>query len=92
MSNILTQIFLDVFPYLIFQQTETVFLMEVLDSSPTTAAQIKQWMANDPLLVKVKDLKFSKEGSVKVKGQYHLITNMILSCWYMMDAYCVVVV
>ena len=35
---------------------ETIHLMETLDSSPITSAQIKQWTRRDPLLSKVKDL------------------------------------
>ena len=35
---------------------ETVHLMDALDSSPVTSAQIKQWTAKDPVLSKVSDL------------------------------------
>ena len=35
---------------------KTVHLMDALDSSPVTSAQIKQWTAKDPVLSKVSDL------------------------------------
>ena len=39
---------------------ETIFLMECLNSSPITAAQIRAWTKRDPLLARV--VKFIKEG------------------------------
>ncbi len=40
--------------------TETIFLMECLESSPITATQIRAWTRKDPLLARV--FKFVKEG------------------------------
>ena len=52
---------------------ETVALIESLDASPVTAADIKQWTAKDPLLSKVMDLVLHgrPQGSEELVSLYH---------------------
>ena len=56
---------------------ETILVMNMLSSSPVTAAQIKQWTAREPLLSRVKD-KLLRGGSCGRKdgiSPYHKVWN-----------------
>ena len=63
---------------------ETIALIESLDASPVTAAEIKQWTAKDPLLSKVMDLVLHGRPrySEEIVSPY---TNIGILCT--MDAY-----
>ena len=51
---------------------ETIFLMDSLNSSPITAAHIKQWTTKDPVLSKVKDLVLrGYHGKEETISPYH---------------------
>ena len=56
---------------------ETIALIESLDASPVTAAEIKQWTAKDPLLSKVMDLVLHgrPQGSEEIVSPYHQYWN-----------------
>lgn len=56
---------------------ETIHVMEMLSTSPVTAANIKQWTAKEPLLSQVKDklLKGGQCGKEDTIAPYHKFWN-----------------
>ena len=50
---------------------ETIHLMDTLNSSPATAAYIKQWTTKDPMLSKVKDLVLRGHYGKEAISPYH---------------------
>ena len=55
--------------------TETVLLLEALDSSPITYLHIRQWTAKDPTLAKVRD-----SVSILTRTLSNLFIGFCLSC------------
>ena len=55
-ADMLSRLLLPQAPEHIPVPPETIHLMDTLNSSPVTAAHIKQWTTKDPMLSKVKDL------------------------------------
>ena len=56
---------------------ESIALIESVDTSPVTSAEIKQWTAKDPLLSKVMDLVLHgrPQGSEEMVSPYHQYWN-----------------
>lgn len=55
-ADMLSRLPLPESPSTVPEPQETILLMEALDASVVTSAQIKAWTATDPVLGKVKDM------------------------------------
>ena len=65
--------------------TETVLLLEALDSSPITSSHIRQWTAKDPTLAKVQDCLIT--GEHRDEELSNLFIGFGLSCLLNKDVY-----